>query len=141
MTSSFGIQPQRQLRSFYEAPERPAEPAAPAEPALRPQQRGGDVIDMRRPQKDLGLEQQVQSIQNFMEQVGRTSDVFAKEDQKKQVAKASRLYGVLAQYELETTEIGEAARQLREKGRPDLADQVISQNPWFEYGLLKTKGH
>lgn len=140
MTSSFGIQPQRQLRSFYEAPERPAEPAAPAEPALRPQQRGGDVIDMRRPQKDLGLEQQVQSIQNFMEQVGRTSDVFAKEDQKKQVAKASRLYGVLAQYELETTEIGEAARQLREKGRPDLADQVISQNPWFEYGLLKTKG-
>jgi len=140
MTSSFGIQPQRQLRSFYQAPEKPAEPAAPAEPAMVSQRRGGGVIDAQRPQKDLGLEQQVQSIQNFMEQVGKTSDVFAKEDQKKQMAKASRVYGVLAQYELETVEIGEAAKQLRKKGRPDLADQVIAQNPWFEYGLLKTKG-
>jgi len=140
MTSSFGIQPQRQLRSFYEAPERPAEPAAPAEPALTPQRRGGGTIDVRRPQEDLGLTQRVKSIQNFMEQAGKTLDVFAKEDQEKQMAKASRVYGILAQYELETAEIGEAAKKLREKGRPDLADQVISQNPWFEYGLLKTKG-
>lgn len=140
MTSSFGIQPQRQLRSFYEAPERPAEPAAPAEPAQTPQRRGGDVIDMRRPQEDLGLTQKVKSIEAFMEQAGKTLDVFAKEDQEKQMAKASRVYGILAQYELETAEIGEAAKQLRAKGRPDLADQVISQNPWFEYGLLKTKG-
>lgn len=139
MTSSFGIQPQRQVRDYFQAPEQPARPAAPAEPTQVPQRRGGAIIDAQRFQEDIKLAQQVKSIEDIVEKTGKLSKSLVKEDAEKQMSMAARLFDQIAQYQLDTLEIGEAAKQLRKKGRDDLADQVVASNPWFRYGWLKTK--
>lgn len=139
MTSSFGIQPQRQVRDYFQAPEQQAAPAAPAAPAETPQRRGGDVLDFQRFQPDLKLAQQVSAIEKFTEAASGVSKSFVEQEAKKQVATAARLFDQIAQYQLDTLEIGEAAKQLRKKGKNDLADQVASTNPWFRYGWLKSK--
>lgn len=139
MTSSFGIQPQRQVRDYFQAPEQQAAPAAPASPAETPQRRGGETLDFQRFQPDQKLAQQVSAIEKFTEAATGISKSLVEQEAKKQVAQASRLFDQIAQYQLDTLEIGEAAKQLRKKGENDLADQVASTNPWFRYGWLKSK--
>ena len=139
MTSSFGIQPQRQVRDYFEAPERQAAPAAPAEPALTSQRRGGEVLDFQTFKPDLKLAQQVKAIESFTEAATGLSTSLVEQDAKKQVATAARLFDQIAQYQVDTLEIGEAAKQLRKKGKSELADQIASTNPWFRYGWLKSK--
>jgi len=133
MTSSFNIQPASQVRDTFEAPEAQADIQAPAQPEQVSQRRGGELLDFTSYQPDNRLKAKVESIQNAVETFQGLSRQNAKDIAEKKQYEASRLYDQMAQYEIETSEIGEAARQLRKKGRPDLAEQVVQANPWFKF--------
>jgi len=139
MTSSFGISPQRQVRDTFERPEAQAKPAAPAQPAQTPQRRGGQTLDFQGYQPDIALRQKVQSISDFVSTGTEFTKFLVDKEAKRQVANAERAYDEAAQANIESTEIGEAARLLRKKGLNSLADDVVSSNPWFRYGWLKKK--
>jgi len=140
MTSSFGITPQRQVRDVFERPEEQAKPAAPAQPAQTPQQRGGQMIDVQGYQPDIALRQKVDDISKFVEAGNKFIPFLVEQDAKRQVDNAARAFDQAAQAQVESLEIGEAARQLRKKGMNELADQVVSTNPWFRHGWLTEKG-
>ena len=133
MTSSFNIQPASQVRDTFEAPEAQADIQAPAQPEQVSQRRGGELLDFTSYQPDNRLKAKVESIQNAVETFQGLSRQNAKDIAEKKKYEASRLYDQMAQYEIETSEIGEAARQLRKKGRSDLAEQVVQANPWFKF--------
>lgn len=139
MTSSFNIQPQRQLRDTFEQPEQRAEIAPPAQPEQVSQQRGGQLLDFTSYQPDLELQDKVNSIANLVE----TGQGLMRQNVKDQAEKigfqVDKLFDQISQYQLDTVELGETARQLRKKGRPDLAEQVISTNPWFKFHYYNKK--
>jgi murein DD-endopeptidase MepM/ murein hydrolase activator NlpD len=139
MTSSFNIQPQRQLRDTFEQPEQRAEIAPPAQPEQVSQQRGGQLLDFTSYQPDLELQDKVNNIANLVE----TGQGLMRQNVKDQAAKVGfqvdKLFDQISQYQLDTVELGETARQLRKKGRPDLAEQVISTNPWFKFHYYNKK--
>ena len=136
MTSSFGITPQRQLRDTFVKPEQ-TDRAQPATPEMTPQRRGGQLLDFQNFVPDTALEQRVQSIENFVSQGKKLTGSLVKQESEKQVADAERLFDKVAQYQLDSLEIGEVAKQLRKKGENNLADEVVRSNPWFRFGWLQ----
>jgi hypothetical protein len=136
MTNSFGITPQRQLRDTFVKPEQ-KDRAQPATPEMTPQRRGGQLLDFQNFVPDQALEQRVQSIENFVNQANKLTGTLVKQESEKQVADAERLFDKVAQYQLDSLEIGEVAKQLRKKGENNLADEVVRSNPWFRFGWLQ----
>jgi hypothetical protein len=136
MTSSFGITPQRQLRDTFVKPKQ-TDRAQPATPEMTPQRRGGELLDFQNFVPDTALEQRVQSIENFVSQGKKLTGSLVKQESEKQVADAERLFDKVAQYQLDSLEIGEVAKQLRKKGENNLADEVVRSNPWFRFGWLQ----
>lgn len=139
MTSSFNIQPQRQLRDTFEQPEQRAEIAPPAQPEQVSQQRGGQLLDFTSYQPDLELQDKVNSIANLVETGQGLMRQNVKDQAEKVGFQVDKLFDQISQYQLDTVELGETARQLRKKGRPDLAEQVISTNPWFKFHYYNKK--
>ena len=139
MTSSFNIQPQRQLRDTFEQPEQRAEIAPPAQPEQVSQQRGGQLLDFTSYQPDLELQDKVNSIANLVETGQGLMRQNVKDQAEKTKFQVDKLFDQISQYQLDTVELGETARQLRKKGRPDLAEQVISTNPWFKFHYYNKK--
>lgn len=112
--ATFDITPQRQLRDTFVQPEQ-TDRAKPADVELTPQQRGGELLDYQGYVRDQRLEQQVQSIQNFVSAGKGTGKALVKQEAERQIANAESLFDQIAQTELESLELGQLARELRKK--------------------------
>ncbi len=130
--ATFDITPQRQLRDTFVQPEQ-TDRAKPADVELTPQQRGGELLDYQGYVRDQRLEQQVQSIQNFVSAGKGTGKALVKQEAERQIANAESLFDQIAQTELESLELGQLARELRKKGDHHLANQVVTTNSWFPF--------
>lgn len=136
MTSSFGITPQRQLRDYTLQPEKPANLPRPAEPATEPQRVGGQLLDARSFQADVGTAQTLKSIEDFLGSQG----VFAKEsaafferykEEKKQ--EALNLYRQETLAYQQSIENSKDVKALDKKGDSKTADLLRASNPWTNY--------
>ena len=98
MTSSFNIQPQRQLRDTFEQPEQRAEIAPPAQPEQVSQQRGGQLLDFTSYQPDLELQDKVNSIANLVETGQGLMRQNVKDQAEKVGFQVDKLFDQISQY-------------------------------------------
>ena len=137
MNSSFQISPQRQIRQATEEAEQAPEGGQPTAPQLHKKRLGGQTFDFETydPATQLKTQQQVDSIRNLVDNSLKTVDAKVKEQSKKKEAQGKRLFEKIAQYKIDTRDIGQGARDLRKAGRPDLAEELLDSNPWLFFGL------
>ena len=137
MTNSFQISPQRQIRQATEEAEQAPEGGQPTAPQLHKKRLGGTTLDFETydPATQLKTQQQVDSIRNLVDNSLKTVDAKVKEQSKKKEAQGKRLFEKIAQYKIDTRDIGQGARDLRKAGRPDLAEELLDSNPWLFFGL------
>ena len=124
MTTSFQISPQRQIRQATEEAEQAPEGGQPTAPQYHKKRLGGTTLDFETydPATQLKTQQQVDSIRNLVDNSLKTVDAKVKEQSKKKEAQGKRLFEKIAQYKIDTRDIGQGARDLRKAGRPDLAE-------------------
>lgn len=137
MTNSFQIAPQRQIRQVTEEAEQAPEGGQPTAPQLHTKRLGGQTLDFEvyDPGTQLKTQQQMDSIRNMVGNALKTVDLKVDEQSKKKEAQGKRLFEKIAQYKIDTRDIGQGARDLRKAGRPDLAEELLDSNPWLFFGL------
>ena len=137
MTNSFQISPQRQIRQATEEAVQAPEGGQPTAPQYHKKRLGGTTLDFETydPATQLKTQQQVDSIRNLVDNSLKTVDAKVKEQSKKKEAQGKRLFEKIAQYKIDTRDIGQGARDLRKAGRPDLAEELLDSNPWLFFGL------
>ena len=137
MTNSFQISPQRQIRQATEEAAQAPEGGQPTAPQYHKKRLGGTTLDFETydPATQLKTQQQVDSIRNLVDNSLKTVDAKVKEQSKKKEAQGKRLFEKIAQYKIDTRDIGQGARDLRKAGRPDLAEELLDSNPWLFFGL------
>ena len=137
MTNSFQIAPQRQIRQVTEEAEQAPEGGQPTAPQLHTKRLGGQTLDFEvyDPSTQLKTQQQMDSIRNMVGNALKTVDLKVDEQSKKKEAQGKRLFEKIAQYKIDTRDIGQGARDLRKAGRPDLAEELLDSNPWLFFGL------
>tara|TARA_R100000781_G_scaffold25121_2_gene18607 strand:- start:6672 stop:9470 length:2799 start_codon:yes stop_codon:yes gene_type:complete len=136
-TNKFEVKPQRQIRKVTEEAERAPEGGQPAEPQTTPQRRGGTLLDFDQydPATQLETQQKIDAIRDITEAGKLTVDATVKRESKQKDAQGKRLFEKISQYEIDTRNIGQAAKDLRKAGRPDLAKEILDSNPWLFFGL------
>ena len=128
-------EPQRQLRDTFETPTPADQGGQPTQPPMQQQRRGGGLIDLSDRQIDNETSQKIQAIGNVVNQSNTLIDKIVKRENKASEELGKRLFDKIAQYQIDTTTIGGAARDARKKGYPVLADQLVGSNPWLWFGL------
>jgi len=114
MTNSFQIAPQRQIRQVTEEAEQAPEGGQPTAPQLHTKRLGGQTLDFEvyDPSTQLKTQQQMDSIRNMVGNALKTVDAKVDEQSKKKEAQGKRLFEKIAQYKIDTRDIGQGARDL-----------------------------
>lgn len=142
MTSSFGITPQRELRDYTVQPERPAALPKPAEPATQPQQLGGQLLDARRFQQDVGTAQTLKSIEEWLGSQGvlaKESALFYENYKQQKKEEALNLYKQESLAYSQSIENAKDVKALEKAGDPETATQLRVSNPWVNYFYYSLK--
>lgn len=142
MTSSFGINPQRQVRDLVSLPSAPQEPAAPARPAEKPQQVGGQLLYGRAYQEDNRAKQVIGQISDFLKDQGvfdRAVGMMRKDYVEGKKRQAEALLEQEAAAYKDASENKAETQALKDSGRPDLARENQLRNPYVNFFYYNTK--
>jgi len=142
MTSSFGITPQRQVRTTVAQPEQPAALPAPAAPTQRPQQVGGQLLYAASYKEDLGAKQTIAQLQDFLKEGGlfdQTEEIFFENYKKEKKKQAEELIASEATAYRDSVQNARDTKALEEAGEFELARQNRLQNPWVNHFYYDAK--
>ena len=142
MTSSFGIEPQRQVRDLVSLPSAPQEPAAPARPAEEPQRVGGQLLYGRSYQEDNRAKETIGQIADFLKDQGvfdRAVDMMRKDYIDNRKRQAEKLLEQEAAAYKDASENKLETLSLKQAGRPDLARENQLRNPYVNFFYYNTK--
>jgi hypothetical protein len=142
MTSSFGISPQRQVRTTVAQPEAPLALPQPAAPLQRPQQVGGQLLYAASYQEDVGTKQTLAQIQDFLKEGGlfdQSEEIFFENYKREKKKQAEDLIASEATAYRDSLQNAKETKALREAGEPELARQNQLQNPWVNHFYYDAK--
>ncbi len=142
MTSSFGISPQRQVRTTVAQPKAPLALPQPAAPTQRPQQVGGQLLYAASFQEDKGAKQTIAQIQDFLKEGGlfdQSEEIFFENYKREKKKQAEDLIASEATAYRDSLQNAKETKALKEAGDFELARQNQLQNPWVNHFYYDAK--